>query len=619
MRSTSLLVACLYLAFGAGAPAALSSASAEAADNIALSSMDCPEASATLTMPSVSCKGGSSKPVSASQQAFCRLAEEYFQECFQTNPNWATETGVHDFDGQLPDFCLGAIQKRSLSLKSYLRRFQAISPCRLDSFCQSDRELIIAHIRAALLELEEIQNWRRNPDLYSSLVGESIFGLIKRDFAPLPERLRSVISRENQIPALLAQARNNLSDPPRVFTEVALEQLPGTVAFFENSVRQTFASVGDPQLQAEFASANKTAAEELRAYGLFLKNDLLPRSNGQFALGPEKFQKKLLFEEMVGEPLDSLLRKGYAELSRLQNQFREQAGKIAPDKPASEVFASVAADHPQPGELIASVQAVLSQIRDLCSRGGIVTIPAEDDLKVEETPPFMRALSFASMDTPGPLETKATEAYYNVTLPESSWTSTKTEEHMRSFCRGDLLNTSVHEAYPGHYVQGLWMRLAPSKTRKLLGCDSNSEGWAHYCEEMMTEQGLGAGDPSLKLVQLHDALLRACRYIVGIEMHTRNMSLEDATKFFIEQGYQERANAEREARRGTMDPTYLVYTLGKMQILALRDDYKKARGDSFSLKEFHNNFLAQGCPPVRIVRQALLGNKKSAAVGRSRK
>jgi uncharacterized protein (DUF885 family) len=296
------------------------------------------------------------------------------------------------------------------------------------------------------------------------------------------------------------------------------------------------------------------------------------------------------------------LTKGYAELKRLQQAFIETAKQIDPSKTPHEVYESLSSDHPKPDQLLSSVAGVLNSLRDRST--AVVTIPSEANLLVQETPPFMRATTFASMDSPGPFETRAKEAYYQVTLAEKNWDAKKTEEHMRFYCEKDLINTSVHEAYPGHYVQGLWMKQAPSKARKLLWCGTNSEGWAHYCEEMMTEQG--EADPKLRLVQLHDALLRAARYIVGIRMHTDGMTMDQARQFFVKEGFQEPANADRETKRGTMDPTYLVYTLGKLQILALRDEYKEAKGDKYSLKDFHDQFLAQGCAPVPLVRKAIL-------------
>jgi uncharacterized protein (DUF885 family) len=220
----------------------------------------------------------------------------------------------------------------------------------------------------------------------------------------------------------------------------------------------------------------------------------------------------------------------------------------------------------------------------------------------------MRVLTFASMDSPGPFEETSTEAFYNVTLPERDWNETQKEEHLRAFSRNSLRVTSIHEVFPGHYTQFLWVNRAPTKLRKLLGSDTNAEGWAHYAEQMMLEEGYGEGDPKLLLSQLHEALLRLCRYLVGIRMHPRGMTLEEGIAFFEREGYQERANAEREAMRGTSDPTYLVYTLGKLQLLKLREDYRKKVGDKFNLKEFHDRFLSFGWPAIKLIREEMLGD-----------
>jgi len=227
---------------------------------------------------------------------------------------------------------------------------------------------------------------------------------------------------------------------------------------------------------------------------------------------------------------------------------------------------------------------------------------------VEETPPFMRALTTASMDTPGPFEKVATEAYFNITLPEKTWDAKQTEEYLQGFNRGTIISTAVHEVYPGHYTQFVWMARAPTKVRKLLGCSSNAEGWAHYTEQMMLDEGYGKGDLKLRLGQLQDALLRNARFIAGIQMHTGRMTVEEAVEFFVKEGYQVRPVAEKEAKRGTSDPTYLVYTLGKLEIMKLREDYRKMEGGKYTLQGFHDAFLQQGYPPVKIVRRALLGD-----------
>lgn len=540
------------------------------------------------------------------ESTFASLVDRYFEAGFKDSPNSATELGIHDYDNKINVLAQADIAKRVAEQKQFRAQFENINPATLSKTSRLDREMLIANINSELLELESIQNWKHNPDSYSSGISSAIFSLMKRNFASPNDRLRSVIAREKMVPEKLANARKNLQETPKIDTEVALEQLPGIISFFETAVPEAFVAAKDATLKNEFKETNAKTIAELKDYQKFLQDVVLPKSVEKFAIGKDNYQKKLLYDEMVSEPLDSLLAKGNAELQRLQKEFVDTAHIIDPNKDPRVVYAELSSDHPKPEELISAVSNVLSDLREKCQV--VVTIPGSDTLKVQETPPFMRATTFASMDAPGPFEKVAKEAFYQVTVPEKDWPAQKTEEHMRFFCRQDLLNTSVHEAYPGHFVQMLWQKnIAPSKTRKLLSCGTYSEGWAHYCEQMMVDEGLvGKNDPKVRLVQIHDALLRACRYIVGIRMHTDGMTMAQAKEFFIKEGYQEPANGEREAKRGTMDPTYLVYTLGKLQILALRDDYKKAMGSAYSLKDFHNKFLSEGCPPLKIVRQAMM-------------
>ena len=275
----------------------------------------------------------------------------------------------------------------------------------------------------------------------------------------------------------------------------------------------------------------------------------------------------------------------------------------------------VAEDHPDSDHLIPETQETLSELRQFLGARAIVTILSPENPRVVETPPFMRALTFASMDTPGPFEENSA-AFYNVTLPERDWSDTRKNEYLGAFNRYAIRVTSIHEALPGHYTQFLWLKRQPTKVRKLVGSlhqpwgeiGSNGEGWAHYAEQMMLEQGYGEGDPKLLLFQLQAALVRLCRYIVGIRMHTRGMTLEQGTEFFKKEGYMEQVSAEREAMRGTADPTYLVYTLGKLQILKLREDYRKKLGDRFNLMDFHDRFLSFGNVPVKMIREEMLGD-----------
>jgi uncharacterized protein (DUF885 family) len=481
----------------------------------------------------------------------------------------------------------------------------------------ADLSIVQNNIKSTLLTLETIRPWEKNADNYSSTCANGAFTLMERKFAPPDERLRSLISRENQMPALLNDARVNLKNPPRIYTEIAIEQLPGIVSFFEHDVPLAFADAKDPAVKAEFAQTNAAVIAALNSYLAWLKTDLLPRSNGDFRIGAETFSKKLKYDEMVELPLDKLLEIGWADMHRNQEHFKQVAKELEPAKDAPAVVEQLGSYHPAPDHLLDAFRATFDGLVSFIKTHHIVTIPSDVRPIVEETPPFMRATTFASMDTPGPFEAHATEAYFNVTLPDPSMKPEEVEGYMHSFNIGTVISTAVHEAYPGHYIQFLWVPQAPSRVRKLLGANTNVEGWAHYTEQMMLDEGYGqpgsgAKDEReskfLRLGQLQDALLRNARFIVGIEMHTGKMSFDEAVAFFQKEGYQSKETAMVETKRGTSDATYLYYTLGKLEIMKLREDLKKKQGAAFSLEEFHNSFLRQGFPQIKIVREAMLGD-----------
>lgn len=543
-------------------------------------------------------------------QNFSMIADSYFDDMFKLDPSFATQSGVHDHDAELENYSAEFVAARIAGLKSYRDVLVALDPQTLSRTIRHDREILLGHINNELLSYDELHLWQKDPDFYSSGVSSSIFNLVKRDFAPVQTRMKDVIAREKLIPQALEFARLNL-DPkqmPKVYAEIAVEQLPGAIDLFQNSVPTAFKGVKDQALQSQLADTTKDCTVALKNYQTFLQ-ELIAKDacKGNFAYGEEAYKKKLLYEEMVDEPIDSLLARGDKELKRLQAEFVALAKEIDASKSPQKCYEDLAKEHPKPAQLLTDIRNLLERIRKFCVEQKIVSIASPERPLVAESPSFMRALTFASMDVPGPFEKKAMQSFYYVTLPEPDWTPTRVEEHMRSFSNCDLLCTSIHEAYPGHFVMYLHVKqTAPTKVRKLIGSGLTDEGWAHYCEQMLLDEGFNKGDKKLKLVQLHDALLRNCRYIVGLKMHTKGMSLQDGIKFFMEQGYQEKANAEREAKRGTSDPTYLVYTLGKLDILALRDDYKKLKGNQFSLKDFHDKFLSTGYPPIKIIREEMI-------------
>lgn len=541
--------------------------------------------------------------------AFGAFADRYFSDAvFHFDPVSGTSAGFHQYDNLLPTGSRAEIDEQIAVLKKFLPEAERFDPKSLSPWVAANRELVISQIEGTLLELEQIRPWEKNPDTYSSGASNAIFVIMSRSFAPPDVRLKSAIARERIIPRTFASARQNLKNPPRIYTEIALEQLPGIVSFFEKDVPSAFHQATDQALLAEFRQSNQGVIDGLKAYEQFLKNDLLPRSHGDFRIGAGNYRKKLEYDEMVDTPLDRLLEIGFQNLRQNQAEFRKVAAEIDPQRTPAEILKELEKDHPAPDKLLDAFRGVLGGLKSFIEERHIITIPSPVLPIVEETPPFMRALTFASMDTPGPYERVAKEAFFNVTLPEPAWPRERVEEHMEEFNRGTIISTAVHEVYPGHYTQFLWLQRVPDKVRKLIGCSTNAEGWAHYSEQMMLDEGYGKGDRKLRLGQLQDALLRNARYIVGIEMHTGRMSYEQGIDFFVKEGYQTRANGEVETKRGTSDPTYLYYTLGKLQILKLRADYQKMKGAAFTLQGFHDAFMQQGYPPIRIVRRALLGN-----------
>jgi uncharacterized protein (DUF885 family) len=549
-----------------------------------------------------------SSPSTPDKAAFDKLVDEYFDAYFRSNPTAATAAGFHQYDGKLEDLSRASAEGEIVQQKRFLAKFDSASNLKLDSESAADREILRSNIQARLLELETIQMWRKDPNAYTSLVSYSLFLIMHRNFAPAEDRLRSLIARERQIPKALKDGQANLHDVPKIYVDVALDQLPGEIDFFRNDIPSAFSDVKDPKLLADFKTANDRAISALQEYEAFLKKEIQPHANGDFRIGADNYRQKLLYEEMVDVPLDHLLEIGYADLHKNQQRLKDVAAQIDPNRPMADVLGDLRKDHPPADQLLQSFRDVLDGERQFIIQKKIVTIPSPVLPIVEETPPFARALTTASMDTPGAYETKATEAMFNVTTADPKWKPEQIEDWMEGFNRGTIISTSIHEAYPGHYVQFLWIKQAPSKTRKLTFCGSNAEGWAHYTEQMMLDEGYGNGDPKLRMGQLIDALLRDARFIAGIQMHTGKWTREQAKQFFVDEGYQVESVAEVESKRGTSDPTYLIYTLGKLQIMKLREDYKKLRGDQFTLEDFHDRLMQQGSVPLKIIRKAMLGN-----------
>jgi uncharacterized protein (DUF885 family) len=566
-------------------------------------------------------------------QTFGFVSDQFFSDVyFKFSPTSGTAAGLHQYDTQLEDYSAGGVEREIAALHAYEKKVAAIDASALDGPVAADRDILLGNIHSELLTLEVIRGWEKNPDSYSSGITNSAFVIMERPYAPANTRLRALVEREKLMPQALMEARKNLKNPAKISTEIALEQIDGDVSFFENDVPSAFFSgadgaevATDAATKAEFAKTNAAVIAALKSYGAWMKTDLLPRSNGEYRLGAETFQKKLAYDEMVDLPLGQLLEIAMGDLRKNQVEFARIAKEVDPAKTPQEVLAELATIHPAPGDLLNAFHGTFESLIGFIREKHIISIPGDVQPTLEETPPFMRATTFASMDPPGPFETHSAKAYFNVTLPEKGWTAEHVAEHMASFNVGTIVSTSVHEAYPGHYVQFLWMPKFSSKIRKVLGANTNIEGWAHYCEQMMLDEGYAAAPSGataeqvrqtklIRLGQLQDALLRDARFVNSIKLHTGQGELggkwtvDQAVDFFVKEGYQSHAVGLVETKRGTGDPTYLYYTLGKLEIMKLREDMKKKQGAAFNLQAFHDNFMRQGFAPVKVIRKTMLGD-----------
>ncbi len=551
---------------------------------------------------------------------FEKLALDFTSGYLEARPLTGVALGLHQYDGKIGDYTRLAIDAEIERLHRFQKEFQQIDPATLSKRSDIDRRILLCAIGGELAQYVDLAVFEKNPMTYARAIDVNIY--IKRDFKPLPDRVRDIVNIEDQTSNIMTAAKTNLATVlPRPYVELAIQIANGSADFLEKDLAGAITSLNDDALQAAFNDANKKAAAALRDYASWLRKERLPKATADFALGADKYQKLLAGTELVDLPPTKLLAIGLQRLQEEQKTFAEAAKVIDPKKTPLEVWKTVQQEHPQPGSLIADVAKDLDAIRQFVLDHHLVTIPSDVRPKVTETPAFDRATSFAAMDTPGPFETKAPQAFYYVTPTESSWTEQQKNEWLTAFnyYAADLI--SIHEAYPGHYVQFQHLNASSaSKVEKVFDSYAYVEGWAHYAEQMMIDEGYGSvPNPTpeqkvraakYRMAQSDAALLRLCRLCVSIKLHTLGMSVEDAAKFFQENCYYEPKPALVEAMRGTFDPGYLNYSLGKLELLKLRADYKAQEGANFSLEKFHDEVLDHGMPPIRLLREILLKDPK---------
>ena len=547
------------------------------------------------------------------------IAEEFIKGYFVARPLLGTSMGLHEYDGKISDYSRLALDAELTRLKRFEDRLEKFELSKLSPRQSIDLRILQAGIRKEIFQREAMATYERNPIVYARAADVSVY--IKRNFSPLDDRVHSIIAIESQVPNIMIAAKTNL-DPvlPKPYVELAIQIAKASAEFLRKDLVEAVADLKDERLRSDFLESNRKAAAALVDYAGWLERERLPKANADFALGEEKFRRMLRETELVDLPPQRLLEIGIAQLQKEQTAFTEAAQEIDSSKSAVEVFKQVQSEHPTPESLLADVNKDLENIRKFVITRKLITIPSEVRARVKETPQFRRATSFASMDTPGAFEKRATEAYYYVTPPENDWPPLQKDEWLTAFNFYTVDVVSIHEVYPGHYVQFLRLNASSAtKVEKTFGSYAFVEGWAHYCEKLMLDEGYGTvanpNDEDVKraakyrMAQADEAMLRLCRLCVAIKMHTQNMSIDEATKFFQDNCYYEEKPAHAEAMRGTFDPGYLNYTLGKLEILKLRDDYKAQEGGNYSAQKFHNELLNHGMPPVRLLRELMLKDK----------
>jgi uncharacterized protein (DUF885 family) len=542
------------------------------------------------------------------------FVDEYLAYLHEVHPTDATFDGVHLHDDLLEDLSRRSIDARVSDLGGFERRLAAIDPARLTDTERLERPALESNIRSRLFELEQVRTWERSPKYYSDIIATSLASQALFDYAPLSERARRVVSKLRQVPRLIQAAKENIRDAPGIYIKVGLESMRGTQRFIDEDLPRAFSQLDDLHILGDLADTSMEASAALGAFIEYLENDLSPRSKGSFRLGRQRFEEKLRTNEGLSLDADALLAIATRELHGVQEEFRRVAGRLNGGDPKG-AWERTKADHPGAGELVRTAQEQLGELVDFIERARIVSIPPGAPVEVAPTPKFYR-WTFASMWTPGPFESRPLRATYYITDVDPAWSADRQTEHLRDFNYGALWSISIHEVFPGHFLHYQHLRQVDSKLRKSIMFSSTAlvEGWAHYCEQMMLDEGFRRGEAGVRLGQLAEALIRLCRFIVGIRLHCEDMSVEQGVRFFRDEAYLEEGSARREAERGTFDPSYVLYTAGKLMIMKLREDYKAKLGAQYSLRGFHDGLLANGTVPIWLHRALMLGEQNGPAL-----
>lgn len=537
----------------------------------------------------------------ASNPKWDAYVDQFLKDYFDANPQFGAYQGKHEYDGKLADWSEEGLKKEIERLKSERVKASEFKDADLDDRQRFERDYLIAQIDKDIYWRETADQPHTNPYWYADSIDPDMY--VSRPYAPLEQRIKAYTIYAKNVPTALAQIKSNMKLPmAKNLARIGSQTIGGLADFYEKDVVKVFAPVKDEQSQKEFKEANDAAVKSVREFKTWI-DEREKTGNDNFALGADKFKAMLKQTEGVDIDLAQIEEIGKKDLQRNLDAMKTECDKYAPGKTLIECSDQASTHKAEGKDVVTAATAQLGDLRKFIQDKDIVSMPGTEEAKVGLAPPY-KAWNFAYINIPGPYETGLPSVYY-VAPPDPTWDKKKQEEYIPG--KGSLLFTSVHEVYPGHFVQFLHANRAKSKFGQVFVGYAFAEGWAHYCEEMMYDEGLGAGDAELHIGQLQEALLRDVRFLSAIGMHTKGMSVGESKKMFIEQGLRSEGEADQQSARGTFDPAYLNYTMGKLMIMKLRDDWCATRGGKTAWKQFHDQFLSYGGPPIPLVRKAMMG------------
>jgi uncharacterized protein (DUF885 family) len=562
---------------------------------------------------------GAERTSDGASRPFAMLVDDYLRRFSGFHPSIAAGNGLHEHDGELEDFSTENIAAEVRWLNSIRSALDAVDERSLNSDERIDRRILEGIVTGWLLDLGTVRTWTRNPMIYVAAISDGMHGLITMESASAVTRMQRAIDKLSLVPRLLAAARANIKRPPRVFVEQADAMLGGTLDLLERDLPLAFPADSDAKLRRQLLQSAALARTQLAAYQHELQTVVLPHADGDFAIGTANVEARYRAEELIDLPASRLLKIGARELASCQAAFAATAARIDAQRDAMQVWRDVQDDHPQAGKLVPAARALMDELFAFIRARQLMSLPEQERPIVAAAPAY--DLGLASMHTSPPLEMHPVQSYYYITDVSPEWPRERQLGWLRMFNYATLADITAHEVAPGHFVHSLFMRRTPGKIRRIwVGLNpfpqpsSGQDGWAHYAEQMVSDEGFKADDPRYRLAMLSEALTRICRLIAGLRLHSGEWSIAQASELFERSAHLPPPAAHQEAVRGTYDPTYGGYFLGKLAALKLRRDYQAARGPGFRLSEFHERVMTDGIAPWWAHRQLLLPGDKDAVL-----